>query len=434
MYSLVEGLMCRRTLRRLLSIVVLMTVASALAIAPQIARTSPAFANVTTGGSVCGVLTGFVAATPLTAGQIVIGNTAYAIAPGATLSGNPSFLLGSNVCLSPTVNAFGQIIGGTLSTTFTNAVNVCGVVSSYTPSTSISPGFIVIGGQSLVIAPGVTLTSINLVGAGVVCLTGTLNVAGQIASGSFSGITSPTSSVNICGAFGGFTPATISTPGSIVISGQVVPIAVGVVLGGTTALALNTTLCLSGTANSAGQIILGAVSPTALSPVSVCGTVTAYTLSTATTAGSITIGGQTYGIAPGVTLSGAGLLTITANPTLCLQATLNGAGQISSGTLGVTLNGTPSVNVCGLVTAYTPATATAGGSITVASNTLVIAAGSTFVGATQPTVGSALCLSLVVNSSGAIVGGVVVATNTGVPLSATIVTPSAALRHQALHA
>jgi hypothetical protein len=427
--------MCRRTLRRLLSILVLTTVASALAIAPQVARTPSAFANVTTGGSACGILTGYVAATPFAAGQIVIGNTAYAIAPGATLSGNPSFLLGSNVCLSSvTANASGQIIGGTLSTTVTNvtnAVNVCGVVTSYTPSTILSPGFIVIGGQSFVIAPGVALTSISLVGAGVVCLTATLNVAGQLASGSFSGVTNPTNTVNICGAFGGFTPATISTPGSIVISGQIVPIAVGVVLGGSTALTANTTICLSGTTNSAGQIILGAVVPTALAPVSVCGTVTAYTLSTATTAGSITIGGQTFGIAPGVTVSGAGLLTITANPALCLQATLNGAGQISTGSLGVTLGGTPTVNVCGVVTAFTAASATAGGSITVASNTLVITAGTTFVGATQPVVGSGVCLSLVVNSSGAIVGGTVVATTTGVPLSATIVTSSASLRHLA---
>jgi hypothetical protein len=430
--------MCRHTLKRLLSSLVLITVASAVAMSPQIARTPSAFANVITGGTACGVLTGYVAASPLAAGQIVLGNTAYSIAPGATLSGNPSFLLGTTVCLSSvSTNAFGQIIGGTLSTTITNvtnAVNVCGVVTSYTPSTIFAPGFIVIGGQSFVIAPGVALTSITLVGAGVVCLTGTLNVAGQISSGSFSGVTSSTNTVSICGAFGGFTPATISTPGSIVISGQIVPIAVGVVLGGSTALAANTTLCLSGTTNSAGQIILGAVSPTALAPVSVCGTVTAYTLATATTAGSITIGGQTYGIAPGITLSGAGLLTITANPALCLQATLNGAGQISSGSLGVTLGGTPTVNVCGVVTAFTAATATLGGSITVASNTLVIAAGTVFVGATQPTVGSGVCLSLVVDSSGAIVGGTVVATTTGVPLSATIMTPSGALRHQAMHA
>lgn len=423
--------MCRRTLRRLLSILVLMTVASALAIAPQVVRTPSAFANVTTGGSACGVFTAYVAATPLAAGQIVIGNTAYSIAPGATLSGDPSALLGTTVCLSATVNGFGQIIGGTLSTTFTNAVNLCGVVTSYLPATTLTPGFVTIGGQSFAIAPGVTLTSSTLVGAGVVCLTGALNGSGQIASGSFSGVASLTNTVNICGAFGGFTPATISTPGSIIISGQIIPIAVGVVLGGSTALTANSTLCLYGTANSAGQIILGAVSPTALAPVSVCGTVTAYTLSTATVPGSITIGGQTYGIAPGVTLSGAGLLAITANPTLCLQATLNGAGQISTGSLGLTLGGTPSVNVCGVVTAYTPATATVGGSITVASNTLVIAAGTTFVGTSQPTVGSGVCLTLVVNSSGAVVGGAVLATTTGVPLSATIVTTSGAARNLA---
>jgi filamentous hemagglutinin len=487
--------MYRQMLRRLLSILVLITVASALAVVPQVARTPSAFANVTTGGSACGVLTAYLPATPFAAGQIVIGNTAYSIAPGTTLSGNPSFLLGSSVCLSATVNGSGQIVGGTLSTNFTsnvsvcgvvtaftsptsvtagsvtingqsyviapnnslglmvvtlgasyclnsflngfgqltggtltlgsaNAVNVCGVVTAYTSPSIFAPGFITIGGQTYVIAPGVALTSTGLVGAGVVCLTVFLNGAGQISSGSFSGVPSSTNTVSVCGAFGGFTAATASTPGSIVISGQTIPIGVGVVLGGSILLAANTTICLNGTTNAAGQIILGAVFPTVLAPLTICGTLTAYTLSTASTAGSITIGGHTYGIAAGVTLSGAGLLTISANPTLCLQASLNGAGQISTGSLGLTLGGTPSVNVCGMVTAYTAATATADGTITVASNTLAITAGAVFVGVAQPAVGAGVCLALVVNSSGAIVGGTVVNTSTGIPLSAAIVTHS----------
>jgi hypothetical protein len=414
--------MYRSTLRRLLSILVLTAVATALAIVPQVARTSSAFANVTTGGSTCGVLMSYVAATPTTAGQIVLSSTSYAIAPGTTLSGNPSFLIGSNVCLTPTVNASGQIIGGTLSTNVVTAVNVCGVVTAYTASTTTTAGLVTIAGQTYAIAPGVALTGAGLVAAAVVCLTASLNSTGQISAGSFNGTVGSTSTVSLCGTFGGYTAATTTTPGSIIISGQAIPIGVGVVLSGSTTLLANTAICLTGTANGAGQIVVGTVSSTALAPVSVCGTVTAYTLSTASTAGSITIGGQTYGIAAGVTLGGASLLTASANPTLCLQATLNGAGQISAGTIGLGLAGTPTVNVCGMVTAYTAATATTGGTITVVGNTLVINAGALFTGVAQPAAGSAVCLSLVVNSSGAIVGGAVISTATGIPLSATSVT------------
>lgn len=495
--------MYRQMLRRLLSIFILTTLAAALAVVPQFARTPSAFANITPGGSACGVLSGYVAATPLAAGQIIIGSTAFSIAPGTTLSGNPSVLIGSNVCLTATVNGSGQIVGGTLSSNFTSNVSLCGVVTAFTSPTSVTAGFvtingqsfviapnnslglsvvtlgtyyclnsflngggqltggtltsgiasavnvcgvvtayvsptifaagsITIGGQSYLIAPGVALTSSVLVGAGVVCFTGSLNAAGQIASGSFSGIPTSTNAVSICGAFGGFTPATAGTLGSIVISGQVIPIALGVVLGGSTPLGANATVCLNGTENAAGQLIVGTVSPTALAPLSICGVVTAYTLSTPSTAGTITIGGQTYGIAPGVALDGSNLLAITANPTLCLQANLNGAGQISTGSLGFTLGGVPSVNVCGTVTAYTAATTATAGTITVAGNTLTINAGANFVGAVQPTVGLGVCLSLVVNASGAILGGTLVTTSTGVPLSATVVATHAAARYQPL--
>jgi hypothetical protein len=146
--------------------------------------------------------------------------------------------------------------------------------------------------------------------------------------------------------------------------------------------------------------------------VNVCGTVTAYTASTANAPGSITIGGQTFPIAAGTSLSGAGILTGSANPNVCLQGSLNGSGQISNGTVTANAGATATVNVCGTVTAYTAATGTVPGSITVGGQTFPIAAGTVLNGGGAITVGSSLCLNATLNGSGQISNGTVAVTGT----------------------
>ena len=68
--------------------------------------------------------------------------------------------------------------------------------------------------------------------------------------------------------------------------------------------------------------------------ISVCGTVTTYIAPGALATGAITISGVPYVILAGVNLQGTALITPNAN--LCLNASTNLAGVITSGTL--TLN------------------------------------------------------------------------------------------------
>jgi hypothetical protein len=127
--------------------------------------------------------------------------------------------------------------------------------------------------------------------------------------------------------------------------------------------------------------------------VNVCGFVSAYTAPTAVTFGSITIGGQTFSIAPGTTLIGGGLIQIGAN--LCLSGSSGGGGQVGSGTVSTNPNSPPptaTVNVCGIVTAFVPATGAAAGSITIGGQTFSIAPG-TFFGS-EVRVGESLCFNL----------------------------------------
>ncbi|HEX6509620.1 MAG TPA: hypothetical protein VF221_18480 [Chloroflexota bacterium] len=385
-------------------------------------------ANLSTNVSVCGTLTSFVAPSSTVAGSLTIGGQTFSIAPSTSLSLVGVLFVGSSYCLNGTLNTAGQLVSGTLTTGTATAINVCGVVTSYVPATAGGFGSITIGGQTYTIAPGVVLGG-SSASVFTVCLTGSVNGAGQITSGSFTTVVNTTTPVSVCGTLSAYTAPTASSAGSIMLNGQTYLIALGTAVGGSGALVTGGTYCLTGSLNAGGQLISGTITAVVLGPVNVCGVVTAYTLATSTNAGSITIGGQSYAIAPGVTLTGSALLSSGPNPTLCLQAGLGTSGQISSGSLSTsTVGGASTQNVCGAVTAYTPASSTAGGSITVGGNTFSILAGAVFVGAAQPAVGTSVCLTLTLNSSNAIVGGVVVTTSTGVPLSATPVYASARSR------
>jgi hypothetical protein len=486
--------MYRHALTRLLTVLVLATVASALAVAPQLTRATPVSAATTTSISVCGPVTAYLPATNLTSGQIVIAGTAYPIVAGAVITGGSitygasacltatadslgeilagtlvpnvstnvsvcgtlaaftpatsvtagsltiggqtltiapnnslgfvgTVFIGTPYCLSGTLNLSGQLVGGTLTPSSVANISVCGVVSSYIASTSATYGTITIGGQTFGIVPGAVLTGGAFVVGSSVCLTGTVNGASQITSGTFSGLvpTPVPTTGNICGPLTSYIAATSASFGTITINGQTFQIVPGTVVSGGVTLLTGGTYCLSGTLNGFGQLTAVTISPIQLGPLSLCGPVTALVPAGATAAGSITISGQTYAIAPGVTIVGAPNLAVNAAPILCLQATLSLTGQISSGTLSAASSGAPTVNICGAVTAYTAATATAGGTITVGGNTFAIVAGTQFVGVAQPAVGTSVCLTLVVNTAGAIVGATVVTSSTGVPLSATLV-------------
>jgi len=129
-----------------------------------------------------------------------------------------------------------------------------------------------------------------------------------------------------------------------------------------------------------------------------CGRVTAYNAPTANTAGSITLGTSRFDLAPG----SAPDRPIAVGPDLCVNGQRNAAGAYSQFTVSPMAHG-----FCSPVTAYTPATATAAGSITFAPpsyrdpegsiTTLTVAPGVTF---TSEQVTGGQCFTTGVNAQG----------------------------------
>lgn len=392
---------------RVLGIALLVFAALLLAVAPQVSRPTPAAAQtVGTTLNVCGVLNAYSAATASTLGSIAIGGTTYPIATGTTLTGANYLITGTSICLVGTLNAAGALSSGGITAGASAKISVCGVISAYVPASATSIGSITIGGTVYPIAAGATFTGTNLLTVGTnACLSGAVNAAGQISGGTVTA--NATATVTVCGVVSAYTAASATAPGSIAIGASTYTIATGTALTGAGLLTAGANICLSGTLNGAGQISGGAVtaSTSAATTVSVCGVVSAYTAATVSAAGSIAIGGVTYPIAAGTTLTGANLITVGSS--FCLNGTLNGGGQLSGGAITASGGASTSVNVCGVVSAYTAATATVAGSIAIAGVTYTLPAGTVLNGGSQIAVGTALCLSGSLNGSGQLTTGTV---------------------------
>jgi len=148
----------------------------------------------------------------------------------------------------------------------------------------------------------------------------------------------------------------------------------------------------------------------AVIPTGFCGTVSSFTPATGTAAGSITFSGtninQTFPIAVGTVLANSAAVSIGAN--LCLIYTLDATGAVTSGQF--VANSPTQIVVCGLVTAYTPATGTTTGVLDIGGIGLATGLGATFSGGT-PTVGQTQTLTLTLNGLGLITTGTVAAGN-----------------------
>jgi hypothetical protein len=370
----------------------------------QITTPATVTANATTSVSVCGVVSAYTAATASSPGSITIGGQTFPIAAGTNIDGSGLINVGANLCLNATLNGLGQITTpATVTANATTSVSVCGVVSAYTAATASSPGSITIGGQTFPIAAGTNIDGSGLITLGTnLCLNATLNGLGQITTPA-TVTANATTTVNVCGVVSAYTAATASTPGSITIGGQTFPIAAGTNIDGSGLITLGANLCLNGTVNLAGQLVVPtSVTANATTTVGVCGVVSAYTAATASSPGSITIGGNTFPIAAGTNIDGSGLITLGAN--ICLNGTVNVFGQLVPPTT-VTVNGTTSISVCGVVSTYMAATAATPGSITIAGQTFSIAPGTVLGGAGSIQVGANLCLNGSLNGFGQVGGG-----------------------------
>jgi hypothetical protein len=358
-------------------------------------------------------------------GLIVIGGQAIPIAIGANIQGSGLISVGADLCLTGTLNVAGQLTDPTTVTVnATTSLEVCGVVSAYTAATASTPGSITIGGQTIPIAVGTSIDGSGLITLGAdLCLNGTLNASGQLVVPSSVSVEASTS-ISVCGVVTAYTAATASSAGSLTIGGQTIPISAGTNINGSGLIQVGANLCLNGTLNASGQLVPPAsMAVNGSLSVSVCGVVSAYTAATLIP-GSITIGGQTIPIAAGTNINGSGLISVGAN--LCLNGTLNASGQLVPPS-SVAVNASSSVNVCGVVTAFTPATASAPGSITIGGQTFSIAPGTTLGFSAQ--VGQVLCADFTVTpgpGSGGSGGGGQIVGGGSVPVGREIIIPVAA--------
>jgi len=138
----------------------------------------------------------------------------------------------------------------------------------------------------------------------------------------------------------------------------------------------------------------------AASTLDVCGTVTVVVRPTAVTAGAITIGPLAAAIAAGTTVPTG----VDVGADLCVRLTLAGDGSITN-LVVLAVDATSTLQICGSVTAFTNATATATGLLTIAGRTFTIALGTILPASVR--VGSNLCLALDLNALGQIRGATV---------------------------
>jgi hypothetical protein len=281
-------------------------------------------ANTTT--SVCGQVNSFKPATATTAGTLRVNGVTYTIAPGTTLGGQSIVAPRPFMCFELTLNGDNQIIppsrvGGT-------AVTVCGTVKSFKAPFNDVDGSISIGSSSYVIANGTEISGKKLISVGSdMCLTGTLDSFGRIGNPAAAVVNLQTP-CSICGSVSGYTAPTDSSSGFLGIGGLNFTVAPGVNLG---PVNVGTSQCLEAKLDVDGRLAnTSAITGNGSGSTKICGTVTAFDPAFIGRGGSITIGGVTLPIAPGVQLSGQDFIKLGLN--FCLVPVFEG-GQIASGTM-----------------------------------------------------------------------------------------------------
>lgn len=287
----------------------------------------------------------------------------------------------------------------------TGTVSICGKVDAFQAATATAPGSITIGGQTFSIATGTTLDGQgSVVVGGQYCLSGRLNGSGQLQDGQIAARLTGTASVKICGTVSAFTAATGTSAGSITVGGQTFIIAQGATLTGPN-IALGSNYCITFDTNAVGEVVGGKVGAgaNATARISICGRVDAFTAATNNTNGSITIDGQTFVIKNNTTLTNQN--TIVVGGQYCLSGTANGQGEITNGQVTARGAFAASLYICGVVSAFTAATSTSAGSITINGQTFVIAPGTTLAGQGSIGTGNNYCLQASQNTAGEVVGG-----------------------------
>ncbi|HXG25456.1 MAG TPA: hypothetical protein VNL94_01195 [Candidatus Binatia bacterium] len=141
--------------------------------------------------------------------------------------------------------------------------------------------------------------------------------------------------------------------------------------------------------------------PASASSLKICGEVTLYVKATILGTGLLTINGIPLVIAAGAVLPAS----VQVGADICIDLTTNLLGLITGG--AVTANVHAEVKVCGVVQAYTEATALTTGLLKIGGHTFILGLGSKLPAAVE--VGDDICLDLDIDAFGRVADGTVTA-------------------------
>jgi hypothetical protein len=275
-------------------------------------------------------------------------------------------------------------------------LRLCGRVDAYVAPTALLAGTLTVGPATLLIAAGTDVSSQVEVGANL-CFDLEIDTAGRITDTTVTANT--TTSVDICGLVNALAAADADSYGSLRINGVDFVLAAGSKL--PVAVRAGANLCLDLTLNAFGQVAGATARANATGTVRICGRVSAFAAASSTSTGTLTIDGRSFVLGLGTRLPAS----VRTGANLCAALTINGLAQVSGGTAQANITST--VDVCGQVTAFTAATATSDGSLTIDSVPRAIAAGTTL--SPQVRAGAFLRLRLTLDVFGRIADDAVLA-------------------------
>ncbi len=249
-------------------------------------------ANVGATIKICGTVNALTRATLTNTGSLRIAGRTFVLALGSSLPA--SVKVGADLCLTLTLNAFGQVRNGSATVNATATIKMCGTVSALARATLSNTGSLRIAGRTFILALGSTLPASVKVGADL-CLTLTLNAFGQVQNG--SAVANVGATIEVCGTVNALTRATLSNTGSLWIAGRTFVLALGSTL--PASVKVGADLCLTLTLNAFGQVQNGSATANVAATIDVCGSVSALVAATSTQDGSVTIGGVGRAIAAG---------------------------------------------------------------------------------------------------------------------------------------
>ena len=205
--------------------------------------------------NICGAVNSYTRATPFSQGAISIGSSTFAIEANAEIRGDMLASVGSNMCLTASLNGSGQITRPSAIVVNTvTPVSVCGGVTGYFPATASAAGAFWIGGLNFTVAPGVDLGSVST--GSNSCLQGFVDVTGQLIAPS-SVVGNGAGGSKVCGVVTNFRANVLGIEGTLTLGGITLPIADSAYLPNVNKISLGANVCLAPLALSNGAITTG---------------------------------------------------------------------------------------------------------------------------------------------------------------------------------